>query len=126
VKHEKLTASILGACFEVANELGHGFLESVYHQALLVALTERGLKLASQVPLQVHFRGEVVGNFVADIVVEHAVIVEVKAVKALTREHQAQLINYLNATRIEVGLLVNFGTSRLEHKRCERTRRGKR
>ena len=72
-------------------------------------------------PLQVHFRGQVVGEFVADMVVERTVIVELKAVKMLALEHQAQLINYLNATGIDVGLLINFGKPRLEYKRCRRS-----
>jgi len=121
MKHEELTREILAAFFEVANELGHGFVESVYERALLVVLRDRGVTADAQMPLQVHFRGEVVGEFVADVVVERTVIVELKAVKMLAPEHQAQLINYLNATDIDVGLLVNFGKPRLEYKRCYRS-----
>jgi GxxExxY protein len=121
MKHEELTGQIIGVFFEVANELGHGFLESVYERALLIALADRGLRAEAQVPLQVQFRGRVVGDFSADIVVEDTVILELKAAKALLPEHQAQLINYLNATGMEVGLVVNFGAPRLEYKRCRRT-----
>jgi GxxExxY protein len=122
--HQELTKRILGACFEVANELGPGFLESVYEKALLIALAGRGLEAEAQVPLEVRFRGQTVGAFVADILVERKIIVEVKAVKALAPEHQAQLINYLNATGLEVGLLVSFGGPRVEWKRCHRPDQG--
>jgi len=121
LKHNELTGEIINACFVVAKDLGAGFIESVYHKALLIALDEQGLRAESQVPLQVSFHGHVVGEFLADIVVERTVIVELKAVRALQPEHQAQLINYVNATGIEVGLLVNFGTPKPEIKRCRRT-----
>ena len=112
-----MTAKILEACFEVINELGAGFLESVYERALLIALHQKGIDAKAQVPLSVWFRGEIVGEFFADILVEDKVLMELEAVKALAPEHQAQLINYLNATGVEVGLLVNFGRPRLEYKR---------
>jgi GxxExxY protein len=116
----EITESILGACFEVMNELGAGFIESVYEKALLIALRDRGLSAQSQVPLSVIFRGEKVGEFFADILVEGKVIIELKAAKALAPEHQAQLINYLKATGLEVGLLVNFGPTKLEYRRLNR------
>lgn len=112
-----LTEKIIGACLEVSNELGAGFLESVYEKALLIALAERGLKAQTQVPLAVRFRGQIAGEFYADILVENRVIIEVKAVKSLSGEHEAQLINYLRATGLKVGLLVNFGKPKLEWKR---------
>ena len=115
--HEELTEKILAACFEVANELGAGFLESVYEKALVIVLQETGLEVKAQVPVPVMFRGRTVGDFVADVMVAKKVMVELKAAKALLPEHQAQLINYLNATGIKVGLLVNFGNPRLEYKR---------
>ena len=115
--YEELTAKILEACFEVSNELGAGFLESVYQKALLIALRDKDLKAQAQYPLQVTFRGESVGEFYADILVEGKVIVELKAVTALAPEHQAQVINYLKATGIEVGLLINFGRPKLEYRR---------
>ena len=121
--HGDITSTILQACFEVTNELGAGFVESVYENALLIALQEKGLKVASQVPLAVMFRGRSVGEFVADLVLEDKVIVELKAVKALAPEHQAQVINYLNATGLDVGLLVNFGRPKLEYKRLHRKSR---
>jgi GxxExxY protein len=117
---EELTSKILEACFEVANELGHGFLESVYRRALVVALRQKGLSVETEVSLQVMFRGQPVGDFCADLIVERQVLVELKAVRALAPEHQAQVINYLKATGIDVGLLVNFGTPKIEFKRLHR------
>lgn len=117
MKHEELTREILGACFEVINELGAGFVESVYENALIIALRAKGLHAEKQQPLMVEFRGQVVGEFYADVLVEDKVIVELKAVKALLPEHQAQVINYLKATGKDVGLLVNFGSQKLEYKR---------
>lgn len=124
MKNKDLTGKIIGACYVVANDLGHGFLESVYHQALAIALEEKGLQVQSEVALQVHFHGHVVGEFVADMLVEDRVIVELKAVKALTGAHQAQVINYLNATRVDVGILVNFGRPSPEIRRCTRCEAG--
>jgi len=117
VLYEEITEKIIGASFEVINELGAGFLESVYQKALLLALIEYGLKAEAEVQLPVHFRGQSVGLFYADILVEGKIIVEIKAAKALVPEHQAQVINYLKATGIEVGLLINFGRPRLEYRR---------
>ena len=119
-KHEELTGTILSACFEVINELGAGFLESVYEKALLIALCQKGLKATAQTPVEVYFRHQSVSQFYADILVEGVVIVELKATKALTPEHKAQLINYLKATGIEVGLLVNFGNPKLEYHRLHK------
>lgn len=118
--HEDVTNKILAACFEVSNELGAGFLESVYEKALLIALRDKELTAQSQVPLKVSFRNKVVGDFVADIVVENKVLIELKAVKNLMLEHQAQIINYLKATGIEIGLLINFGNSKMEFRRFNR------
>jgi GxxExxY protein len=115
--HEELTQRIIGICFQIQDELGHGFVESVYHSALLIALRQEGLKVDSKRPTKIEFRGQIVGTFQPDIVVNDTVLVEVKAVRALAPEHQAQVINYLRATRIEVGLLINFGRPRIELRR---------
>ena len=120
LKHEQITKSVIGCAFEVINELGAGFLESVYEKALLLALKQKGLSVISQHPINVMFIGECVGDFYADILVEEKVIIELKAVKAIAPEHQAQIINYLNATGIEVGLIINFGNPKLEYKRFTR------
>lgn len=117
LKHEKLTENILAAAFEVSNELGNGFLESVYERALLLALKEKGIHAESQIPLNVIFRNQRVGEFFADIVVENKIILELKAVKAIAPEHIAQVLNYLKATGLAVGFLLNFGNSRLEYRR---------
>ncbi len=114
---EELTEKVLGACFEVANELGGGFLESVYQKAVVIVLRDQGLKAEEQVPLKVLFRGQVAGDFYADILIEDRLILELKSVKALVSEHEAQLMNYLKATGVKVGLLVNFGRTKLEWKR---------
>ena len=115
--HEELSGKILEGCFEVSKELGAGFLESVYEKALFVALTQKGLNVELQVPLKVRFRDVIVGDFYADLLIEKKMLVELKAVNALTNEHYAQVINYLKATGIEVGLIVNFGHSKLEYRR---------
>ena len=122
LKYEEITKAVIGCAFEVINELGAGFLESVYEKALLLALRQQGLSATAQHPVKVMFRKECVGDFYADIFVEEKVIVELKAVKAITPEHQAQIINYLNATGIEVGLLINFGNPKLEYKRFTRSK----
>jgi GxxExxY protein len=118
--HKELTEKLIEASLEVMKELGSGFLESVYEKALLIILRQKGITVRSQVPLKVSFRGEVVGEFFADILADEKVIVELKAVKVLMPEHQAQLINYLKATGIDVGLLINFGTPKLEVRRVHR------
>jgi GxxExxY protein len=105
----ELTEAIIGAFFEVCNELGYGFLESVYRRALLIALTARGLESESEAPIEVRFRGQPVGHFRADFVVAGRVIVEVKSIHALAEPEKKQLMNYLRATTSEVGLLLNFG-----------------
>lgn len=122
LKHEGIARAVIGCAFEVINELGAGFLESVYENALLVALRQNGLNAVTQHPAHVMFRGECVGDFYADILVEGKVIVELKAVTTLAPEHQAQVINYLNATGIEVGLRINFGNAKLEYKRLTRSK----
>ena len=120
--HGDLTGVIIGCAYAVSNELGSGFLESVYENALLVALEQAGVAARSQQPIAVHFRGRPVGEFYADLLVADKVLVELKAVKAIAPEHQAQIINYLNATGIGVGLLINFGNPKLEIKRFTRSR----
>ncbi|MDQ6786367.1 MAG: GxxExxY protein [Acidobacteriota bacterium] len=116
LKHRELTDKIIGTFYEVYNELGFGFLESVYETALKMALEGKDLKVARQVPVPVWFRGQKIGDFAADLLVENNVILELKAVRSLDESHQAQLLNYLRATEIEVGLLLNFG-QRPEFKR---------
>jgi GxxExxY protein len=117
--YEEITNKTLAACFEVSKELGAGFLESVYQNALMIALQEKGLTIEREYPLAVSFRGQIVGQFYADILVEGKIILELKAVSALSDIHKAQVINYLKATGIEVGLLINFGNPKLEYRRFD-------
>ncbi len=109
MKHEELTQQIIKAFYTVYNALGYGFLENVYENALKIELGKMGLKVIAQHPIKVYYDHQVVGEYFADIVVEDTIIVGLKAVNALLTEHEAQLLNYLNATRCEVGLLFNFG-----------------
>ena len=113
----KLSQIILGCCFDVMNELGSGFLESIYKNALFIAIKEKGLKVEVEKRFEVIFRGQKIGLYIADLIVEGNVIIELKCCESLLGEHQAQLINYLKASNILVGLLVNFGKRKLEYKR---------
>ena len=106
---EELTKTIIGCAFNVFNALGAGFLESVYHQSLLIELKRSGLDFESQVSLDVHYRGEPVGCFIADVIVEGKIIVELKAIEQLAKIHEVQLVNYLVVTGKPLGLLINFG-----------------
>lgn len=108
-KHGALTSKIIGVFYDVYNELGYGFLESVYSKSLLFAWNSASLKAVTKVQIPVTFRGRNVGNFEADILVENKVLLELKSARALDSSHAAQLLNYLRATPIEVGLLLNFG-----------------
>lgn len=109
LKHEAISEKIIGVFFDVYNELGYGFLESVYEKSMLVALKAAGLLAECQVPIPVWFRGVQVAGFFADILVEGKVMLELKAARAMDKAHEAQLLNYLKATEIEIGLLLNFG-----------------
>ncbi len=117
--HEELTGKLLQACFEVSKELGAGFFESVYEKSLLVALKQKNLQVAAQVPLSVKLRDVIVGEFYADILVEGKVLIELKAVSGLDNKHCAQILNYLKATNLEVGLLINFGNPKIEYRRFD-------
>ena len=108
-KYKDITDGILRSFYEVYNELGEGFLESVYENALYIVLTGYGLRIERQKDISVFFRGSIIGDFKTDLIVNEKVIVELKAIRTLDTVHEAQLINYLKATNIEVGLLLNFG-----------------
>ncbi len=123
VEHEALTHAIIGAALRVHGGLGPGFLESVYQHALAHELREAGVAFACGYPLHVRYRGALVGEFVADVFVDGRVVVENKAVRALTAAHEAQLVNYLAATGVEIGLLLNFGAERLQVRRMSRAYR---
>ncbi|MFZ0277797.1 MAG: GxxExxY protein [Candidatus Sulfotelmatobacter sp.] len=109
LKHSELTEKIIGVFYDVYNELGHGFLESTYAEALTVALQESGMTVARELPVPVWFRGRKVGQYYADLIVDGVVLLELKAARALESAHEAQLLHYLRATDVEVGLLLNFG-----------------
>jgi GxxExxY protein len=107
----ELTEKIIGCAYRVHKELGSGFLEKVYENTLRIELTAAGTTVQSQYPIPVLYRGEIVGDYFADLMVENCVIVELKAVQNLAKEHEVQLVNYLAATGVEGGLLINFGSS---------------
>lgn len=109
MKHKELTYQIIGVFYDVYNELGHGFLESVYQRSLAFALESSGLKVQAEVKIPVWFRGHRVGQFEGDLLVNNLILLELKVARCLDLSHQAQLLNYLRATEIEVGLLLNFG-----------------
>ncbi|MEM6633318.1 MAG: GxxExxY protein [Bacteroidota bacterium] len=108
---DELTQEIIGAAYRVHNTLGSGFLEKVYENALRVELRDLGLAVKQQFPISVFYKGFTVGQFIADLFVEDQVILELKAVETLIPFHYVQLVNYLNATQVEIGLLINFGES---------------
>ena len=125
MEHEQLTEKIIGCAMAVHRTLGPGFLESVYQNALTHELRKAGLKVECERKVQVTYDGVIVGDFFCDMLVEGCVLVENKAVQALVAAHEVQLVNYLTATGIEIGLLLNFGAARLEFKRKTRTYRPK-
>ena len=108
-KHSELTDAIIGVFYEVYNELGFGFLESVYQKALCMALIQKGLRVESEVATSVFFRGEKVGDFRADLIVNQIVLLELKTAEKIVRAHEAQVLNYLRSTTLELGLILNFG-----------------
>jgi GxxExxY protein len=108
-KHDALMQAIIGVFYDVYNELGRGFVESVYRESMRLALSQAGLAVPTEVQIPVHFRGSVVGVFRADLIVNGSVLIELKTCEALAREHESQVLNYLKATKVEVALLMNFG-----------------
>jgi GxxExxY protein len=116
LKHREVTEKVIRAFFDVYNDLGPGYLESVYRESMIIALHQAGLDARREIPVPVYFRGHPVGNFKADILVNGVVLLELKTARAIDDSHQAQLMHYLRATDVEVGLLLNFGP-RAEFKR---------
>lgn len=117
MKHEELTKQIIGCAYTAFNKMGSGFLESVYENCLLIELRKAGLSAISQHPIKVFYDEEIVGDFIADIVVEDQVILELKAITQLAKIHEVQLVNYLTATKMDIGLLINFSPAKVEVKR---------
>ena len=107
--HEKITERIIQSFYKVYNVLGYGFLEKVYENAMMIELQKQGVAAVAQKNIVVYYDEKEIGNYFADLLVEKCVIVELKAMKTICEEHEAQLLNYLRATKIEIGLLLNFG-----------------
>jgi GxxExxY protein len=118
MEHEDLTHKIIGCAYKVYKKLGFGFLEIIYRKAMVIELTRAGLKVEEEKPLEVHYdEGQVLGKFSADLFVEDIVVVELKSVQHTVKDHEVQLVNYLNALIKDIGLLINFGPTGVEVKR---------
>ena len=115
--YDALTEQVIGCAYQVGNQLGYGFLEKVYENALRIELVNSGIKVEQQYPIKVLYAGEVVGDFIADLVVEEELIIELKVAKNLENVHLAQCLNYLKATGKRLGLLINFGGNKVQIKR---------
>ena len=109
MKYEEISEKIIKSFYNVYNTLGYGFLERVYENAMMIDLRKTGLNCENQIPIKVIYQNEIIGEYFADILVENKIIIELKAIKHLTKQDEAQILNYLSSTRIEVGLLLNFG-----------------
>ncbi len=116
-KHDELTEKIIGCAYKVYNTMGFGYLESVYEKCMIIELKKAGIKAKNQVPINVFYDGQDVGIFIADILVEDIVIVELKSAQKVIRAHEVQLVNYLIATGKDVGLILNFSEKKVEVKR---------
>lgn len=116
-KHTELTEKIIGCAYKIYNTMGFGYLESVYEKCMLIELKKAGINAESQVPVNVFYDRQAVGNFIVDILVERVVIVELKSVQKVIRAHEVQLVNYLMATGKDVGLILNFSEKKVEVKR---------
>jgi len=117
LNHEEITEKIIGAAYKVHNTMGGGFLESVYEQCMLIELQKAGLAVENQKSIHVYYEDALVGEFVADLLVEDTVIVELKAVRQIALAHEIQLVNYLAATGKDIGLILNFGARKVEVRR---------
>ena len=117
MKNEDITHKIIGAAYKVFNTLGFGFLESVYKKAMIIELSKSNIKTEEEQPLKVYYDSQAVGEFYADLFVEDEIVVELKSVQSLAKDHEVQLVNYLNGLEKDIGLLINFGPSGVEVKR---------
>ena len=120
ILYKDLSYRIVGLAMEVHNELGYGFLEKVYENSLMILLKNAGINAEQQISIPVYFQEKTVGDFVADIMVEDKIILELKSVERIVNTHRSQVLNYLKATGIKLGILVNFGKEKLEHERFVR------
>ena len=123
MEYEELTHKIIGSAYQIYNELGFGFLESVYKKAMMIELAKQNLKVEEEKSLEVYYDDQVVGLFYVDLFVEEKILVELKSVQNLAKEHEVQLVNYLTGLQKEIGLLINFGPSGVEVKRKYRQHR---
>lgn len=121
MEYEHITREIIGAAYKVFKTFGFGFLESVYKKAMIIELKRKGLKVEEEKPLKVYYEDQVVGDFFIDLFVQDEIVVELKSIQSIAKEHEVQLVNYLNGVRKEVGLLINFGLSGVQVKRKYRT-----
>ena len=117
MEYKDVTETLIGCAYRVYNKMGFGFLESVYEKCLLIELRKAGLDVESQKPVTVYYENEIVGEFVADIIVNDTIILELKSVRRIIKAHEVQLVNYLVATGKPVGLILNFGERKVEIKR---------
>ena len=117
MEHEEVTRKIIGAAYKVFNTLGFGFLESVYKKAMIIELSKDDLKLEAEKPLSVFYDDQIVGEFFVDLFIDNTVVVELKSVQNIAKEHEVQLVNYLNGMNKDIGLLINFGPSGVDVKR---------
>jgi len=117
MEYQGLTEKIIGCAYRVYNKMGFGFLESVYEKCMLIELGKEGLSAEAQKPITVYYENEIVGEFIADIIVEETIILELKSVKRIVQAHEVQLVNYLVSTGKPVGLILNFGERKVEIKR---------
>jgi len=117
LKYKDLTEKIIGCAYRIYNHFGFGFFESVYEKALIIELNANNIKVESQKPIEVFYQNQSVGHFIADLIVEDKIIIELKSIQQLNKVHEVQLVNYLVATGIETGLLINFGEEKVEVKR---------
>lgn len=115
--YKELSYKIIGLAIQVRKELGFGFLEKVYENALMVLLEENGINAKQQVPIKVSFHGKVIGDYIADILVEDSIIIELKSQTKINEVHRAQILNYLRATGLKLAIIFNFGKDRMEHER---------
>jgi GxxExxY protein len=115
--HRELSYKIVGLAIQVRKELGYGFLEKVYENALMVLMEENQIKAEQQFPIKVNFHGRVIGNYIADILVENSIILELKTVQSITKYEKAQTLNYLKATGLKLAIILNFGKESLTHER---------
>jgi GxxExxY protein len=117
MEYEELTHKVIGCAYNVFNQLGFGFLESVYQKAMIIELSKNGLKYDAEMPLKVYYDDQVVGEFYIDLYIEDTVVVELKSVENIGKQHEVQLVNYLNGTKKDIGFLINFGPTGVNVKR---------